>query len=194
MKNKTYLKIILKENFCNLLNAYNKEFSITQSSLMPCVSGWALPGDLICHHDVLLGWDSTFYPVPDDDQQDNRQVGCCECPTSQIGNFCPKYSYNINFCMFCQVANTNFHLFYWSCMCRFVKWEENDAWFSTLKIVVCNIFRPYESIISRTTFYLAYIFFYVSISLAYILADTFARSFWQNTSTSVRKGGQHLPI
>lgn len=42
---------------------------------MKCVSGRALSGNSICHHDVLLGWNSTLYHVPGDDQQDNRQVG-----------------------------------------------------------------------------------------------------------------------
>lgn len=40
-----------------------------------CVSGRALSGNVVWHHDVLLGWNSTLYHVPDDDQQNNRQVG-----------------------------------------------------------------------------------------------------------------------
>lgn len=40
-----------------------------------CVSGRALSGDSLRHHDVLLGWNSPLHHVPGDDQQDNRQVG-----------------------------------------------------------------------------------------------------------------------
>lgn len=37
--------------------------------------GRTISGNSLCHHDVLLGWYSTLHHVPDDDQQDNRQVG-----------------------------------------------------------------------------------------------------------------------
>lgn len=40
-----------------------------------CVLGGTLSGDSLCHHDVLLGWNSALHHVPGDDQQDNRQVG-----------------------------------------------------------------------------------------------------------------------
>lgn len=55
-----------------------------QYVFMWCASGRALSGNSLCHHDVLLGWNSTLCHVPGDDQQDNREVGEGEVSSSYV--------------------------------------------------------------------------------------------------------------
>lgn len=62
--------------FCSsLLTRWCQRCRFNPPSVNVCVLGGALPGNSLCHHDVLLGWNRTLHYVSDDDRQDNRQVG-----------------------------------------------------------------------------------------------------------------------